>query len=122
VFVGGWNDARRFEGARFCVLDEAPEDLPAARHIPIYDGSTGGALRANLDRLAREMREARATGRPVLVFCGHGVRRSPLGAAWFLHRSEHLPLDKAFERVRVVRPRIEVPSAWMEDPASVDGT
>jgi hypothetical protein len=121
VFVGGWNDALGFDGARFCVLDEAPEEMPKATHIRIYDESTGGALRANLDRLAREMREARATGRPVLVFCGHGIRRSPLGAAWYLHRSERLPLDRAFERVRAVRPKIEVPSAWMEDPASLDG-
>jgi protein-tyrosine phosphatase len=121
VFVGGWDDALRFEGARFCVLDEAPDDMPPATHIPIYDERSGSALRPNLDRVAREMEAAHARGRPVLVFCGHGIRRSPLAAAWYLHRSEHLPLEKAYERVRAVRPRIEIPTAWMGNAASLDG-
>jgi len=119
VFVGGWNDALTFRGSRFCVLDEEPDDMPAATHIPIYDESSGAARRPNLDRLAREIAAARERGEPVLVFCGHGVRRSPLGGAWYLHRAENLSLDRAYERVRAVRPRVETPSAWMGDPASV---
>jgi protein-tyrosine phosphatase len=120
VFVGGWNDAVAFEGTRFCVLDEKPEEMPPATHIPIYDDRSGAALRPNLDRLAREIGAARAAGRPVLVFCGHGIRRSPLAAAWYLHRSEELPLDAAFERVRAVRPKAEPPSSWMGDAASLE--
>jgi len=119
VFVGGWNDALTFTGTRFCVLDEPPDDLPAATHIPIYDADSGAARRANLDRLAREVSEARGRGEAVLIFCGHGVRRSPLGAAWYLHRAERLTLDQAFERVRAARPRAEPPSAWLGDPTSV---
>lgn len=120
VFVGGWNDAVRFEGVRFCVLDEEPDDMPTATHIPIYDESSGGARRSNLDRLAREIASARARGAPVLVFCGHGIRRSPLGGAWYLHRSEDLPLEKAYERIRAVRPKVEPPRAWMGDPSTVE--
>lgn len=119
VFVGGWNDAVAFEGTRFCVLDEKPDKTPPARHIPIYDEASGSALRSNLDRLAREIGVARAAGQPVLVFCGHGIRRSPLAVAWYLHRSEELPLGAAFERVRAVRPRAEPPASWMGNAASL---
>jgi protein-tyrosine phosphatase len=121
VFVGGWKDAVRFEGTRFCVLDEAPEDMPPATHVPIYDEATGRANRTNLDRVAEEIGRARARGSPVLVFCGHGVRRSPLAAAWYLHRSERISLDEAYERIRKVRPRIEPARAWLGDPSSLDG-
>ncbi len=121
LFVGGWDDAVAFDGARFCVRDEASEEMPATTHIPIYDEGTGAALRPNLDRLAREIGAARATGRPVLVFCGHGIRRSPLAAAWYLHRTEGVSLAEAFERVRAVRPRAEPPSSWMGNPASLEG-
>jgi len=120
VYVGGWNDALRFEGARFCVLDEAPEEMPAATHIPIYDARSGAAVRANLDRLAKEIGAARASGRPVLVFCGHGVRRSPLGGAWYLHRSERLPLDEAYDRIRAVRPKVETARTWIDDVTNLD--
>jgi protein-tyrosine phosphatase len=120
VFVGGWNDAVKFEGTRFCVLDEAPEEMPPATHVPIYDGATDSALPSNLDRLAREIGAARATGQPVLIFCGHGIRRSPLAAAWYLHRSERLPLSVAFERVRAVRPKAEPPSSWMRNTANLE--
>jgi hypothetical protein len=120
LFVGGWNDAAAFDGVRFCVLDEAPEGMPEATHVPIYDERTGAAQRPNLDRLAQEIGKARAGGRPVLVFCGHGVRRSPLAVAWYLHRAEKIPLDEAFERVRAARPRAEPPAAGLGDPASLD--
>jgi protein-tyrosine phosphatase len=121
VFVGGWNDALGFDGTRFCVLDEAPADMPPATHVPIYDEGTGRANRKNLDRLATEIGKARAAGSPVLVFCGHGVRRSPLAGAWYLHRAEHLTLDAAYERVRAVRPKVEPARAWLGEPTSLDG-
>jgi protein-tyrosine phosphatase len=119
LFVGGWKDALAFDGERFCVLDEAPPDMPPATHIPIYDEATGSALRANLDRLSGAIGSARRRGRAVLVFCGHGVRRSPLGAAWYLHRSENVPLSAAFEQIEAVRPKVERPEAWVENPASL---
>lgn len=119
VFVGGWNDAVAFQGTRFCVLDEEPEGMPKATHIPIYNEASGAASRRNLDRLAREVGAARASGAPVLIFCGHGIRRSPLGGAWYLHRSEKIPLDAAYERVRAVRPRVEPASSWVDDPSSL---
>ncbi len=120
LFVGGWGEADAFEGTRFCVLDEPPAEPVRGTHIPIYDERTGGALRANLDRLAREVGAARARGEPVVIFCGHGIRRSPLGAAWVLHRNEKLSLDEAFARIRVVRPKVEPPAQWMENPSSLD--
>jgi protein-tyrosine phosphatase len=121
LYVGGWKDALRFAGTRFCVLDEAPDDMPPAKHIPIYDDATGGAIVPNLDRLARAIAAARAGGEPVLVFCGHGIRRSPLGMAWYLHRAEHVPLDRAYERIRAVRPKVEPARAWIPDASSLGG-
>ncbi|MGA8543459.1 MAG: dual specificity protein phosphatase [Thermoplasmata archaeon] len=111
-FVGGWKDAESFQGTRFCVLDEAPPDMPPATHVPIYDDTKHQPIIANLDRLANLMRAARARNEPVLVFCGHGVRRAPLAGAWYLHRTEGLSLDESFERVQAVRPGIEHVKDW----------
>lgn len=120
VFVGGCKDAVRFQGTRFCVLDEAPEDMPPATHIRIYDEGTDRADPKSLDRLAEAMGKAHAKGEPVLVFCGHGVRRSPLGALWYLRRSEGLSLGDAYERVRSVRPRIEHPREWLGNASELE--
>lgn len=113
VYVGGWKDARTFSGTRFCVLDEAPPDMPDATHVTIFDASADRPIVANLDRLAKAMKAAREKDRPVLVFCGHGVRRSPLAAAWYLHRVEGLSLDAAYDRVRAARPKIEHVREWV---------
>jgi protein-tyrosine phosphatase len=122
VFVGGWKDALGFEGARFCVLDEAPPDLPPATHVPIYDEATDRALTKNLDRLAEAMRASKEKGEPVLVFCGHGIRRSPLGGAWYLRRVEGLSLDEAYERVRTARPKIEGAKDWVGNASELERT
>jgi hypothetical protein len=120
VYVGGWNDAVRFSGSRFCVLDEAPPDMPRATHVPIYDEDGDQPIVKNLDRLAQEMKTARAKDQPVLVFCGHGIRRSPLAGAWYLHRVEKLPLDDAYERIRAVRPKIEHVSDWVANTGDLE--
>jgi Dual specificity phosphatase, catalytic domain len=113
VFLGGWKDALTFSGAKFCLLDEAPDDMPPATHIPIYDESTDAPIVANLDRLADAVHSARRSNESVLVFCGHGIRRSPLGVAWYLHRYEKVPLDQAYARIRAVRPRVETAAEWI---------
>lgn len=113
VFLGGWKDALKFSGRKFCVLDEAPDDMPPATHIPIYDAGKDAPIVANLDRLASEVESARRANEPVLVFCGHGVRRSPLGVAWYLHRHEKLPLDDAYAKIRAVRPNVETARQWI---------
>jgi len=120
VFVGGWKDAEKFEGARLCVLDEAPEGMAGITHVTIYDTDADRADLPNLDRVAEGVRAARARGEKVLVFCGQGVRRSPLAAAWYLHRSEGLTLDQAYERIRGVRPQIEPAAAWIGDTTNLD--
>jgi protein-tyrosine phosphatase len=120
VFVGGWKDAVQFEGARFCVLDEAPEDMPPATHIAIYDGKSDKVNLKSLDRLATAMRTARGRGEAVLVFCGHGIRRSPLGGAWYLHRSEGVPLDAAYERIQAVRPIVEHARDWVPNAEELE--
>jgi len=119
VFVGGWKDALAFEGTRFCVLDEAPPDMPTATHLAIYDEALDRANVENLDRLAEAMRKARARNEPVLVFCGHGVRRSPLAAAWYLHRVERMSLDAAYDRIRSVRPKVEPAGEWIGDTSGL---
>jgi len=113
VFLGGWNDALKFTGKKFCVLDEAPDDMPPAVHVTIYDETKDAPIVPNLDRVASEMNSARRAHEPVLVFCGHGVRRSPLAAAWYLHRYEKLSLEEAYERIRAVRPKVETAREWI---------
>lgn len=120
VFVGGWKDALGFDGARFCVLDEAPGDMPPATHVPIYSETTGKAKPENLDRLAAGMRAARATGELVLVFCGHGVRRSALGGAWYLRRAQGLSLDQAYAQVRSVRPKVQHAREWVDNATELE--
>jgi protein-tyrosine phosphatase len=111
--LGGRNDALKFSGRRFCVLDEAPEGMPPGTHVQIYDEDKDAPIVANLDRLATEIAAVRASREPVLLFCGHGVRRSPLAAAWYLHRDQRLPLEEAYDRIRAVRPKIETAREWI---------
>jgi protein-tyrosine phosphatase len=113
VFLGGWKDALTFEGKKFCVLDEAPDDMPAATHIPIYDPANDAPNVPNRNRLADAVHSARRENQSVLIFCGHGVRRSPLGVAWYLHRYEKLPLDDAYAQIRALRPKVEPASEWI---------
>lgn len=120
VFVGSWKDAIEFHGARFCVLDEPPEDMPPATHIAIYREGTRRADVRNLEKLARAMISDHAKGEPVLVFCGHGVRRSPLGGLWYLRRSEGLSLDEAYERVHAVRAKAEHPRSWVGNVSELE--
>jgi hypothetical protein len=120
IFVGGWKEAVGFEGTRFCVLDEAPEDMPPATHVRIYDEGAERAIRENLDRVAAAMKAAHDQGEPVLVFCGHGIRRSPLAGAWYLHRTEHLSLDAAYDRIRSVRPKVEHAREWAGNATDLD--
>lgn len=122
VFVGGWSDAESFEGTRFCVLDETPDEgVPAETALPIYDAAQDRPIRANLDKIADLAAEARRKGAPVLFFCGHGIRRGPLAAAWFLHRSEGIPLEAAYDRIRVARPRIETAKDWAGNVSVLEG-
>ncbi len=120
VFIGGLPDAPAFEGDRICVLDERPERGPVATFLPIYDPAQGRADRRNLDRVIEAVERSRARGRPVLIFCGHGVRRSPLAAAWLLHETEHISLEAAYERIRAVRPQVEDAREWVDDLSDLD--
>jgi hypothetical protein len=113
VYVGNWDDAVKFEGERFCVLDSAPPNMPSGTHVPIYNEEKDRADRGTLDLLAEAMRAARAKGSPVLVFCGHGKYRSPLGAAWYLHRVEGVSLDEAYSRVLAARPKAHANLEWI---------
>jgi len=120
IFVGGWKEALAFHGTRFCVLDEAPPEMPPATHIPLYDGGKDAVIRKNLDRLADSVRKASAGGEPVLIFCGMGVRRGALGGAWYLHRTEGIPLEEAYAKVRAARPQIEDAGTWVGDTSGLD--
>jgi protein-tyrosine phosphatase len=120
VFLGGWNDAVKFTGKKFCVLDEAPEEMSTATHVRIYDETRDAPILPNLDRVASEMNSARRAKEPVLVFCGHGIRRSPLAVAWYLHRYEKLSLDQAYERIRALRPKVETPQDWIGNWKKLD--
>jgi protein-tyrosine phosphatase len=116
VFVGGWKDAEHFHGTRICVLDEVPNgELPAEAHVPIYDASKDQPLVANLNRVAKLVETARGKDETVLLFCGHGIRRGSLAGAWYLHRSEGISLDAAYEKVRAARPQIEHVKEWVGD-------
>ncbi len=121
LFVGGWDDAVHFEGTRFCVRDEPPEGLPGVVHIPIYDDVRDAPIVPNLELLAQRIQTARDEGSPTLVFCGHGIRRGPLGVAWYLHRYAQLSLDEAYDRIRAVRPRIEHAKQWIGHVDGLEG-
>jgi hypothetical protein len=117
VFVGGWGDALGFRGQRICVLDEPPgAEAPANVHLPVYDGGRDAPIMANLERIVELVAAARGQGEPVLLFCGHGVRRGPLAGAWYLHRRERIPLQEAYRRIRAVRPRVELAGKWIGHP------
>lgn len=114
VFVGGWSDAVQFAGRRYCVLDERPDgELPADEQLAIYDEAQDAPILPNLERVHRLVEDARKAGEPVLLFCGHGVRRSPLAGAWYLHRHDGIPLSEAYARIREVRPRVEEAREWI---------
>jgi protein-tyrosine phosphatase len=103
-------------------MDDPPEEgLPAEAHLPIYDPETGRPIRANLDRISGMVEAARRGHAPVLLFCGHGIRRGPLAGAWYLHRHEGIPLDEAYARIRAVRPRIEHVQQWVRDSQPLFG-
>ncbi|MGP8077269.1 MAG: dual specificity protein phosphatase family protein [Thermoplasmata archaeon] len=115
LFVGGWDDAAAFRGRRLCVRDDLPEaDFPIDAHVPVVDPRTGRPIRQNLDRVAALVEAARKKNEPVLLFCGYGVRRGPLAAAWYLHRADGITLDEAYERVRAARPRAEHVRQWAD--------
>ncbi len=120
VFLGNWDDALTFAGSRFCVLDEAPAEMPASTHVRIYDEEHDRADVESLDRIVSAMETARAKGRPVLVYCGHGVYRSPLAAAWFLKRTQGLTLDEAYERIAAVRPKAKPASKWLGNVSDLE--
>ncbi|HYK92593.1 MAG TPA: dual specificity protein phosphatase [Thermoplasmata archaeon] len=114
VFVGGWKDAEKFSGQRVCVLDELPDsEAPTEEHYPIYDDKKDQPIPENLDRVVRFVDTARERGQPVLMFCGHGIRRASLAGAWYLHRHDGVSLDEAYERVKAVRPQIEHVRDWV---------
>jgi hypothetical protein len=123
IFVGGLQDAAGFVGTRFCVLDERPaelDDLPGTTHVPVYDGASDSPVRENLDRLASLVKAAHDRKEPVLLFCGHGVRRSPLAVAWYLHRTQSISLDEAYARVAAERPGIQHVKEWASGWRTLD--
>ena len=116
VYVGGWSDAEQFQGTRICVLDEAPDDrIPGDTLVPIYNEKQDRPIRENLDRVAKMVETARTAKQPVLLFCGHGIRRGSLAGAWYLHAHDGISLDAAYARVRAVRPKIQHVKEWVGD-------
>lgn len=121
LFLGGRADAPSFRGTRIYV-SEAPLDerLEVEGQLPVYDPTADAPNLENLERLAGLIDRARAMGRPVLVFCGHGIRRGPLGVAWYLHRRRGMSLAAAYERIRTVRPGIEEATEWIGHAERLD--
>lgn len=120
VFVGNWDDAVKFEGSRFCVLDEAPAEMPPSTHVRIYDEEKDRADSKALDRVAASMKAAHDAGKPVLVYCGQGIYRSPLAAAWYLKRTEGVSIQEAYKRVLAVRPKAKPAATWLGNYSEID--
>lgn len=120
VFLGNWDDAVKFVGTRFCVLDDAPEEMPPSTHVRIYDEKADRADVNGLDRVVAGMKAARAKGDPVLVYCGHGIYRSPLAAAWYLKRTERVSLDEAYRRITALRPKAKPAAGWLGNVAELN--
>ncbi len=87
--------------------------MPAEAHHRVYDREQDVPDRAGLEVVVRLAKSARAQGKPVLLFCGHGIRRGPLAGAWYLHRVEGLSLEEAYARIRGVRPKVEHVKEWV---------
>ncbi len=116
VYVGGVSDAPMFRGTRICVRDEPPTPPGLAdAHLPVYDPATDRPIVSHLEKVVELTDAARRTGTPVLLYCGHGVRRGALAGAWYLHRQERISLEAAYARVRAVRPQIEAAVEWIGD-------
>lgn len=120
VFVGGRAAAADFPGLRMCVLDAGEDAGVPSERLPVYDPEEERPIRENLERIATAVRDARSRGEPVLIFCGHGVRRSPLAAAWYLHRAEGISLGAAYDRIERVRPFIERPEQWLRGSGALE--
>jgi protein-tyrosine phosphatase len=115
LFVGGRADAPAFRGVRISVLEDLGDPTPAEVRIPILVAANGGADRRALDRAADVIAGALRGDQPVLVYCGHGVRRSPLAVAWFLHRRRGLSFDAAYAALQAQRPEVEPASGWLSN-------
>jgi atypical dual specificity phosphatase len=119
LFVGGRADAAGFQGIRICVLDNAGDESPAEARIPILTAKDRGADRAALDKVAARIQEALRHRDRILVYCGYGVRRSPLAVAWFLHRTRGHSLDDAYQIVQKGRAETEPAYRWLSNWASL---
>jgi Dual specificity phosphatase, catalytic domain len=120
VFVGGWKEAAIFSGTKICVREDPPEGMTRVTHIPVFDELREMPIPANLDRVSELLRAAHDRNETVLVFCGHGVRRSPLAVAWYLQRTEGITLDQAYAQIARARPGIERVQDWARGWAAPD--
>lgn len=124
LFLGNFEDGRRFPGERLCVL-ENPPDYPhegRTRHIPILTVPAGHndavpvwASRKQLDKAADYITEQLRAGKRLIVHCGQGVERSPLTVAWWLVKTGRCPtLKMAYVHLRASRPCVEDRCVWIE--------
>lgn len=49
----------------------------------------------------------------LVIHCLHGLDRSPLVVAWYLHRFRDMSLDEAYEKIRLVRPEVNDRRDWI---------
>jgi protein-tyrosine phosphatase len=113
VWLGDIADAMGFKGQRICVLESMPPRK--SLWIPVLQFSdTPFVLREQLDVLALAIDWAAKQG-PVLVYCGAGIERSPLGVAWWLHRGEGIPLAAAYARIKQISSKIQDRTYWLEE-------
>ena len=130
LFLGRLTDNRKFDGVKICVLEHEEWNRskidPETIVIPIIKTKNlrlralyyqGIANEINMDAIVRLIKEYLSKDQKVLVHCEIGKERSPLMIAYYLHKTEELPLEIAFKEVKRLHPKAVNRLYWLKDEA-----
>ncbi len=120
IHVSGWEGASDFDGD-VIFLHHDIQWYSKGLHIPILrkrpnsdTDRTGAEVNfENLDFIVSHIEYHFATNRSLLVHCKGGVERSPLAVAAWLRNYRKIPLDDAYEYIKMKRSVVEDRRYWL---------